>query len=208
MSLSEERAVRESLIVEMDDIFKRFRGLGHGLGSERDGLIGRIDIGYLIQTEGSCTRSGTFPDDAVTVIVQVEVQFDVHIFFMLMDDAVFGKTGPDFAPERPGDGIDDRSLAGTVVSGNSDDLKPFEIDFLVFEGLEVMYLEPDRDQLLLQIVFEFLTAGRMSELSERFGFDLSDTFTGNVEFLADFFQCAASAVFETESHGEHSLLTR
>lgn len=47
----------------------------------------------------------------------------------------------------------------------------------------------------------------MSELSESFRFDLSDTLTGNFKLLAYFFQRAGSSVLKTESEFKYLLFT-
>ena len=47
----------------------------------------------------------------------------------------------------------------------------------------------------------------MAELAQRLCLDLSDTLSGNVKFLADFFKSPGSSVVETESESEHFLLS-
>ena len=48
----------------------------------------------------------------------------------------------------------------------------------------------------------------MSELTQRFGFDLSDPLSRYLELLADFLERSRSAVVQTESEPEHLLLAR
>ena len=47
----------------------------------------------------------------------------------------------------------------------------------------------------------------MTELAQRLGFDLADTLSGNVKFLADLFKSTGAAVIETEAELDNVLLT-
>ena len=47
----------------------------------------------------------------------------------------------------------------------------------------------------------------MAELAESLCLDLTDTFTGNIELLADLFQSSGAAVLESETQPEHFLFT-
>ena len=47
----------------------------------------------------------------------------------------------------------------------------------------------------------------LAELGERLGFDLTDTFTGDGEFLADLLERVAFAVVQAEPHADDLLLT-
>ena len=47
----------------------------------------------------------------------------------------------------------------------------------------------------------------MAKLSERLGFDLTDTLTRNVEFLADFLKGAGTAVIQTEPQAKDLLFS-
>ena len=52
---------------------------------------------------------------------------------------------------------------------------------------------------LIHKIFQAFATTWMSELSERFCFDLTDTFTGYVKFLANFFQCSGVSIFQTKA---------
>ena len=47
----------------------------------------------------------------------------------------------------------------------------------------------------------------MTELTQGFGFNLTDSFTGDVKFLAHFFKGACSAVFQTETEFQYLLFS-
>ena len=47
----------------------------------------------------------------------------------------------------------------------------------------------------------------MTELAESLGFDLTDTFTGNVEFLAHLFQGSGSSVIQAKTQAKHLLFS-
>ena len=53
--------------------------------------------------------------------------------------------------------------------------------------------------LFLQKVAQLLGTARVTQLSERLCFDLSNALTGDAELLAYLFQGAASPVFEAEA---------
>ena len=46
----------------------------------------------------------------------------------------------------------------------------------------------------------------MSEFTESFSFNLANTFTGNIEFLADFFKSTGAAIDNTKPKFENFLL--
>ena len=46
----------------------------------------------------------------------------------------------------------------------------------------------------------------LAQFGQRFGFDLADAFAGDAEFLADFFERVALAVFQAEAQFEYLLL--
>ena len=46
----------------------------------------------------------------------------------------------------------------------------------------------------------------MAELAQCLGFDLADALTGYAEVFADFFECAAASVFESEAELKDSRL--
>ena len=49
-----------------------------------------------------------------------------------------------------------------------------------------------------EILQAFAPAG-MTQLTQRFGLDLTDTLTGNIEFFTDLFQCSGTSVFQTKN---------
>src|SRR5579862_746932 len=51
-------------------------------------------------------------------------------------------------------------------------------------------------------------SGRMTQLAQRFGFDLADTFAGDREALPDFFQRVLAAILEAEAHLDDFLFAR
>lgn len=59
---------------------------------------------------------------------------------------------------------------------------------------------------LLDIVVEFFGVFVFAEFGEGFGFNLANTFTGHVKFLANFFQRVWSAVFKSKTELEDFLL--
>ena len=61
--------------------------------------------------------------------------------------------------------------------------------------------------LLFDVVPELLASRRVTELAQSLCLDLADTFTGDVELLADFLKGVRMAVGESEAHREHALLT-
>ena len=62
--------------------------------------------------------------------------------------------------------------------------------------------------VLVQIVFQLTAAARMTQFTECFGFNLTDTFTGNVKFLANFFKGSGSAVLKSEAKAKNALFPR
>jgi tRNA-specific 2-thiouridylase len=61
---------------------------------------------------------------------------------------------------------------------------------------------------LIKKIPKFSSACRMLELTDRLGFNLSDTLTCDFEFFADFLKCLWFAIFKSESHEKYSLFTR
>ena len=47
----------------------------------------------------------------------------------------------------------------------------------------------------------------MTQFAESLRLDLTDTLTGNVKFLTNFFQCSGSAILKTETKDQNLLLT-
>ena len=47
----------------------------------------------------------------------------------------------------------------------------------------------------------------MAKLTKRFCFNLTDTLTGNVEFLTNFFQRTCTSIIQAETKSQHLLLT-
>src|SRR2546427_2906101 len=61
---------------------------------------------------------------------------------------------------------------------------------------------------LLQVIPEFLAAGRVAELAQRLGLDLRDALAGHPEPLADLFQRALVAVDQSKPQLQHAPLPR
>ena len=61
---------------------------------------------------------------------------------------------------------------------------------------------------LLQVIPEFLAAGRVAELAQRLGLDLPDALAGHPEPLADLFQRALVAVDQPKPQLQHAPLPR
>ena len=57
---------------------------------------------------------------------------------------------------------------------------------------------------LLQVIPEFLAAGRVAELAQRLGLDLADALSGHPEPLADLFQRALVAVDQPKPQLQHA----
>ena len=57
------------------------------------------------------------------------------------------------------------------------------------------------------IIAKSLGSRWMAELSDGFGFDLTDTLTGNTEFFADFLKGPWTVVIKTITESENSFLT-
>ena len=63
----------------------------------------------------------------------------------------------------------------------------------------------ETDKILISIkeILELLASARVTKLSESLGFNLTDTLTGYIKLLADFFKGSASAVLKTETEFEN-----
>ena len=48
-----------------------------------------------------------------------------------------------------------------------------------------------------------IRTGRVAQLAQRLGFDLTDALTGHVELLADFFQCVVRIHVDAETHSQY-----
>ena len=46
----------------------------------------------------------------------------------------------------------------------------------------------------------------MAQLSQRFRLNLTDTLSGNVKFLSNFFQCSRTSIIQTKTQAQHLLL--
>src|ERR1700690_4193327 len=72
-------------------------------------------------------------------------------------------------------------------------------------------MRPPQHELVSNPVHErpqFSRAGGMTELSQRFGFDLADAFPGHCERLADFLERVLAAVFQPKTHLDDLLFAR
>ena len=58
---------------------------------------------------------------------------------------------------------------------------------------------------LLQVFVQFFRVFVLSQLGQRFCFNLANTFAGNSKFLPDFFKRVAFAVIEPEAHFDNLL---
>ena len=54
----------------------------------------------------------------------------------------------------------------------------------------------------LEEILDFFPFAPVAQFAQGLAFDLADTFTGDVEVLAYFFQCARTAIFEAEAQVE------
>ena len=59
----------------------------------------------------------------------------------------------------------------------------------------------------IEKIFQFFASGRMTELSKRLRFNLTDAFTRDVEFFSYFFQCTGTPIYNAESEFKNFLLT-
>lgn len=62
-------------------------------------------------------------------------------------------------------------------------------------------------QALIQKVLQPLASRRMAQLAQGLGFDLADSFSCNVELLADFLQGSRAAVLQSEAQTDYLALT-
>ena len=67
----------------------------------------------------------------------------------------------------------------------------------------------ETDKILISIkeILELLASAGMTKLSESLGFDLTDTLTGNVKFLADLLKGVRMSALKTETQRKHLSLT-
>ena len=54
----------------------------------------------------------------------------------------------------------------------------------------------------LEEILDFFPFAPVAQFAQGLAFNLADTFTGDVEVLTDFFQCARTAIFEAEAQVE------
>src|SRR5690606_10064365 len=59
--------------------------------------------------------------------------------------------------------------------------------------------------LRIQKASQLARAGRVFELTQGFGFDLTDTFAGDRELLSDFFQRVIRVHADTETHAQNAF---
>ena len=60
---------------------------------------------------------------------------------------------------------------------------------------------------LIQIILQLAAAAGMTQFAQCLCFDLTDTFTGNVEFLTYFFQRTCASVIQSETKTQYLLLS-
>src|SRR5437667_2023593 len=60
--------------------------------------------------------------------------------------------------------------------------------------------------LLVQVVLQLAAAAWVTQLAQSLGFDLANTFTGDVKLFANLFQGAAAAIIKAETQLEHFTL--
>src|SRR5438309_9057062 len=74
------------------------------------------------------------------------------------------------------------------------------MEFVMFRGLDLFHAIDEG--------LELAAAAGMTQLAEGLGLYLADALAGDLEALADLFEGVLGAVFEAETHLDHTLFTR
>ena len=56
---------------------------------------------------------------------------------------------------------------------------------------------------LFQIIFQFFAAAGMTQFTQGFCLDLTDSFSCDIEFFAHFFQCSGTSVVQTKAQAQY-----
>ena len=140
-ALDEEDAVDEGLVVHVDAAVQL--GLRLAGGAAGDGAKAALAID-LEEVEGAGAAARALADDAVGIAVDLEVELDSHVAGAVADAVVLdAATG--FAPEGPGDGVEEGGLAVAVLAGEGGEVEGGEVELAVAVGEEVAEAEAARD---------------------------------------------------------------
>ena len=140
-ALDEEDAVDEGLVVHVDAAVQL--GLRLAGGAAGDGPEASLAID-LEEVEGAGAAARALADDAVGIAVDVEVELDAHVVGAVAD-AVVLDAAPRFAPQGPGDGVEEGGLAVAVLAGERGEVERGEVELAVAVREEVAEAEAAGD---------------------------------------------------------------
>ena len=130
----------------MEDIGEFFLRLGDGVAGDGKETVAAADLQLQrgLSRAAAFLGSGALSDDAVELVGDGKVELYLHLVTGGMDKVIV-TASPGFAPERPGNGVDDSRLAVAVIAGETGEMDTVELQrrYVITVAHEITQFQPD-----------------------------------------------------------------